>query len=415
MTQNEPRVLEIDFPPTNDWLSPQELATLTPAVLRERMVALKPLIASKAASVEASRRPDPQVWRALRKSGVFYMFVPKVFGGLEMTLQDLIEVMLPVGEACASTCWCATFVIEHNVGFVRGFSREVQARMFKQYPYITAPGVIAPPGMLTPTTGGYLLNGHWRWGSAIMNADWIMVGALKPDPAGQQPPTMVSAIVPARDVTVYDTWYMDGMAGTGSNDFAIKNLFVPEEMVGLTPIDPANPAGVGVHDAPLYRVPFQTLLALTTMLPALGAARAALALALERSGKRLLVASTTPFSTKESHQIRLGRADTMIRASELLLRDAAAQMMAMGETGNIDFDTRSRVRSQIMQVMEMCRTATGLLADASGSSAHHAQYPMQRYLRDVNVIASHALYESELVFEQRGRALFGLPQTDALT
>lgn len=414
MAQPTPRTLEIDFPPQDDWLSPQELASLTPAILRQRMLELKPLIASRARAVERARRPDPEVWRALRRSGIFYMFVPKRFGGLEMGVEDLIDVMIPVGEACASTCWCTTFVIEHNLGIARGFPEATQARLFKEFPYVTAPGAAAPTGTLTPTEGGYLLTGHWRWGSGIMNSDWVLVGALKPRAEGE-PPEICSAILPSSKVTVLDTWYTDGMSGTGSNDFVIDKVFVPEAHVGPAPINPNDLVGAGVHDGALFRIPFQTLLALTTMLPALGAARAALALALEKAGNRIITGSQARFAEKESHQIRLARADTLVRASELLLRDAARQMMAIGAASRAEFAARSQVRAQVMLVMSHCRDAIRIVADATGASAHHVDNPIQRALRDVQVISSHALYESELVYEQRGRALLGLPQTDILT
>ena len=413
-----PGVLEIDFPKAGDWLSAEELATLTPEVLRERILAIKPLAAERARSVELNRRPDPEVWAALRKSGIFYMFVPKRFGGLEMTVNDLIDIMVPLGEACASTCWCATFVIEHNVGIIKSTPLERQKAIFAEFPYVSAPGVTVPPGIAVPVEGGYRVSARWEWGSGVMNSDWVLglVIVQRPD-APPGPPEMASVMIPAREVTVLDTWHVDGMCGTGSNDIAVDDLFVPEERLGASPLQPLLPNADGSfdHDSPVLRIPFTNLLALTTMLPALGIARATVEHATSLVPTRVVLGTETPYSQKETSQNRLGRAETMVRAAELALHDAAAQMMEAGRSGDADFGVRSAIRSQIMLALDLCRDAVRSLAESSGASAHRLDSPLQRYVRDIHVIGNHALYDSDVLYEQRGRAILGLPQSDVLT
>jgi 3-hydroxy-9,10-secoandrosta-1,3,5(10)-triene-9,17-dione monooxygenase len=412
-------ILEIDIPKGGDWLDAGELSTLTPTVLRERMEALKPLIASRARSVEINRRPDPEVWAALRKSGIFYMFVPKIFGGLEMTTEDLIDVMLPVAEACASTCWCATFSIEHNVGFVKGFPLELQKRIFAEYPYIIAPGVQTPPGRAEKVDGGYIVNAHWKWGSGVMNADWILGGVLcvDPDAGPDAPPKLRSVLLPADKVSVPDSWFMAGMAGTGSNDIIVENVFVTEEYFGNSPVfDPAAlKAGDADHSSPLLRIPFQTLLALTTMLPAVGAAKAALELAAVRMGTRKVLGTEVFYKDKDSQQARLGKAITQVNNAEILLRDAARQMWAIGEKGEAEFSERAEMRAQVTYVVQLCVDAVTSAVGMSGASAFALDCPLQRYLRDVQTIANHAIYDADVVYEQMGRAFLGLPGTDILT
>ena len=410
-----PRILEIDIPSGNDWLSAEELAGLTPEILRERVIAIKPLAEERARTVELNCRPDPEVWAALRKSGVFYMFVPKKFGGLEMSVNDLIEVMAPLGEACASTCWCATFAIEHNIAVVKAFPLERQAEIFEEFPYIIAPGVSNPLGKIVPAEGGYILNANWKWGSVIMNSDWVIgdVTLKKPDAASDAPPERRAVMIPAQDVTVLDTWSMAGMAGTGSNDIVVKDLFIPEKYVGASPVLPLS--ADRDHNSPIYRIPFTNLLALTTMLPALGLAQAAVEFATEKASTRKVLGTKTPYVELDMMQNRLGRADTMVRSAEALLHDAASQMMEIGRTGDADFDARTKIRSQITIALELCRDAVQSLMESSGASAYNTENPMQRYFRDIHVIGNHALYECDVVYQQRGRARLGLPQSDLLT
>lgn len=404
--------LEIDIPRGDDWLSAEELASLTPAILRDRVKALQPLIAERARSVELNRRPDPEVWAALRKTGIFYMFLPKKYGGLEMEPEALIDILVPISEACASTGWCATFMIEHNLGFIAGYPHDTIENILKDFPYIIAAGVQAPPGTAIPVEGGYRVTGRWKSGSGIMNSDWVMASVLIPQPKG--PPEMANALIRARDVAVLDTWHMDGMAGTGSNDVAVEDLFVPAEMIALGNLGVNKNAAV--EDAPpLLRLPFLSLLSFTTMLPALGCARAAVDYAKTKIATRTVYASTTRYLDKETTQARIGRADAMTRSAEALLRDAARRLIAFGRSGEASFEDRAGLRSQIMIALELCRDAVRSLIHSLGASAHQLDCPLQRYQRDVEVVGNHPLYDADIVFEQRGRAVLGLPQSDMLT
>src|SRR6185436_20672202 len=90
-TKSKPGKLEIHYPKDDYWMSPAELKKITgPEVLVERMTALKPLIAANSAKCEQTRRPVPEVWDAIAKTGAFYHFVPKRYGGLEFSIESFI-------------------------------------------------------------------------------------------------------------------------------------------------------------------------------------------------------------------------------------------------------------------------------------------------------------------------------------
>src|SRR5882672_6694000 len=98
----KPGKLEIRYPGDDMWMSQAEIKQITsPDVLVERMRALKPLIAANAEKCEQTRRPVPEVWDAIRKTGAFYHFVPKRYGGLEFSIESFIDTMIPIGEVCA--------------------------------------------------------------------------------------------------------------------------------------------------------------------------------------------------------------------------------------------------------------------------------------------------------------------------
>ena len=254
---------------------------------------------------------------ALKTSGVFRAFVPKRFGGYEIDLDLFVDVGLAVSEACPSTGWVTTFYMEHN-WLLQTFSPELQEQVFTRQPFVLAPGLVNPKeGTATPKGDGYELSGHWKFGTGIVHADWVLLSArvtTEPDAA----PRMF--LLRPDAIEVKDTWHVDGMVATGSHDIIARAVPVPERHVSLRE-PPALRAG---RDAPyLVRIPVLPMLALTAAIPALGAARRAV----ELFGR--LVRERVPFGThklqsqRASAQIRLANTLTAARAAETVLRAVA--------------------------------------------------------------------------------------------
>jgi hypothetical protein len=137
---------------------------------------------------------------------------------------DLVDEMLPLGEVCASTCWVAVFCMEHNL-LVSLYPEVVQDEIFGKQPYVMAPGCAMPPGRAEPVEGGYRVSGRWRYATGVMHADWAM--GLAVDTTNRKNARWF--LFPLADATVFDVWHMDGMSATGSNDFAVDDVFVPAE------------------------------------------------------------------------------------------------------------------------------------------------------------------------------------------
>lgn len=408
------RLADRRLPKGGDWLSRADLDALTPAELVARTVALKPLLAAHAAECETLRRPVDSVWQALRDSGIFYHFVPKAYGGLEFDLDTFIDAMLPLGEGCASTGWVASFCVEHN-WMLSQFPKAAQDEIFGGgWPYVIAPGVTMPPGRAEPVDGGYRLTGQWKWGTGVMHADWILATGMVP---GEAPPRLLFFAFPASDADVADTWNMDGMAGTGSHDIVTHALFVPtHRVIDMGHMREGRAPGALLHSNSIYKMPMLPFLGITAAIPAVGVARGAVAAFRDRLDLRMLHGSGTKQGEKPAAQMRLAEADMHVRSAEILLRDVARQCMALAERGGpSSAEERIHLRIQIAFVMDFCRKAVRIVCEGSGSSAHALENPLQRALRDINVMASHVVYDMDTALELQGRAMLGLPPNTALT
>ncbi|WP_375404435.1 hypothetical protein [uncultured Sphingomonas sp.] len=386
---------------TGDWLDPAEVRSLTVEQVLARVEALRPLIADNARKAELLRHPVDEVWAAIRATGIFYLFVPKKYGGMEAGgLQALTDAVVSIGESCTSTAWCTCFSIYHQWTMMQ-FTEKFQQEIWGELPYFTSAGSGGPTGTATRVEGGFRLSGRWKWASGVMHAEWINTAAMVEEDGRMTP---YFFFVPVTDATILDTWYVDGMVGTGSHDYTIDDIFVPEhrsiEMGKLT-------SGQLHHDNPFYRMPMAPAFALTVLAPGLGAARGAVA----RYRERLKTSGPGGGPTDKQIQLAtLGTAETQVQVAELITREATRELEHLGgQDTPMTLEDRVRLRTRYAYALDLCRTALRALNDEGGSSAHYLSNPAQRATRDVTTLSTHAIVDKSPTMELQGRISVGLP------
>ncbi|MCR9277728.1 MAG: acyl-CoA dehydrogenase family protein [Pseudomonadaceae bacterium] len=385
----------------------QELENVSEAELVERLTNLTPLLTEHAREAEQQRKPVDSVMAAIEATGAYRYFVPKRYGGFEYSLTSFMEIGMALGRGCVSTAWVTTFCMEHN--WLLGlFGEEAQDAIFGKQPYIIAPGALAPNGKATPVDGGYRVTGRWQWGTGIMHADWAMFGALAPLNDGSM--TLKMFIAPKSDVDVIDTWHIDGMVGTGSNDIAVNDLFVPGHLcVDIAQLRDGNSPGARLHDSATFKMPMLPVLGLTAAAPAVGATLEAVDLFAQRMEGRTVYGTTSKQSDKPIAQSRLAQARIASEAARQRLLALANEVSAYGDAGQpcIDLD-RARLRLSIAMLVRDCRDIVRGVVEASGASGHFLHHPMQRIARDLNTLSCHTVFDVDLGSEMYGRLLLGL-------
>jgi alkylation response protein AidB-like acyl-CoA dehydrogenase len=404
-----PGELQVHPPGEAGWLSPEAVAALSPEGVRESVRALKPLIAQYAEEAERLGYPHPKVWEALRATGFFYHFMPKAYGGCEFGPEDFFETARVIAEACPSTGWAATFLVEHN-WLAALYPRQAQDQFFSGGRYIMAPAVSTPPASATKAPGGYRVNAHWKWGSGVMHANWC-IGMCLLSPDGDGPPSTIWVAFPMSEARVLDTWRVAGLAATGSNDIVAENLFIPDHMaVTAKELQFGMAPGSRIHANPIYKMPSTTFLALVTSAPTIGAARGAVDLFREKLKTRKVTGTQALIGEKANFQVMLARADLMVRTAELLQQTLAREVLERAAAGAND-DVAARVASTAQNAFaaRMARDAIRLIVDNAGSSVHRLSEPLQRMARDADVACGHVIQDFETLAEQHGRSMLGLP------
>ena len=380
--------------------------------LIESIQSLVPMIEENAAEAERGRKPVDSVMQAIEKTQAYRYFVPKKYDGFEFSLEGFMQLGMILGAADISTAWVVTFCMEHN-WLIGLYNQEAQDHIFGKHPYIIAPGALAPRGVATPVEGGFRLTGQWQWGTGVMHANWVMVGALT---EGADPPELCMYALPIEQAEIIDTWQMSGMAGTGSNDIAIKDAFVPGYLrQQLTDMRAGDSPGAAIHKTATYRMPMLPVLGLTAAAPAVGCAKKTVDLFKQSLLQRMVYGTRNKLSDRALAQSRLARLTVRLNNTEQALLQIASEVMQWGESGDICPDiARAAFRVRIGHVVRDARNIVRDVSEASGSSAHNLQNPLQRALRDLETLSCHTVFDLDVSSEAYGRLLLGLASNTPL-
>ena len=379
------------------------------ADLLERIRVLVPELAGHAAEAERLRRPTDASIRSLEEAGLFKMMVPRCYGGDELDLDSFLEVGLLLAEADISLAWVSLFCVEHNWMFCQ-FPESFQRELYRGRSHVLAPGVIAPTGVAAVENGGYRVKGRWQWGTGVMHASWVIVGvmeALEPG-ATPSPANLRFLALPIEDVKVDDTWYVDGMIGTGSNDIVIDGAFVPaDRAVPIGDMVTGRAHGARIHAGPLYCTPMVPILLLAASMPVVGHARAIVNGFRERMQGHVRPGPVPrKQSEKPAAQMRLAKAAIEARQAEEALREVVAEVCALRNDASAL--QRSRWSATVASAVHQARGVIQDVSEASGASAHFQTHALQRALRDANVACCHVVFDLDAQRETYGKLLLGM-------
>jgi len=143
-----------------------------------------------------------------------------------------LQVVEAVAEADAATAW--NLMIGATYGFWAAFLPEVGAREIYGNTDAVVAGGLRPSGIAHAAAGGYRVSGRWAFASGIDHCAWWNGGCVvyedgAPRPTETGTPQTVLVFFPATGGERIDTWDTGGLRGTGSHDYAVRDLFVPAE------------------------------------------------------------------------------------------------------------------------------------------------------------------------------------------
>ena len=389
----------------DDYQYPDPTVDVVTAAMR-----LAPLILAAREEGEQIRRVPPRVAKALAAAGLLQMFLPRSMGGPELDPLTVFSAIEEISKADGSIGWCA--MIATDVSYFLGWVPAEIGRQFSGQPAdFRGAGSLRPLGRAYPVDGGYRVRGRWNFASGIDYANrlycpCIVMDGDKPQLTEAGPPRVRAMWLSPDQATIKDTWSVVGMRGTGSQDFVVNDVFVPDAHTCFLG-EPAAERG------PLYhpRLVIVTLFSLAAA-NSLGIARGAVEAFIDLASSENSTASTTVLRERPFVQARLGEAEAILNAARAYVVDSVGTLwdVVCSDTSDPSIAI-AQARLAIVHAMHEAVRSVDLVFHAAGTNAIYCRNTLERYFRDIHVAVQHnSAFPAQ--YESAGKVLMGLRPAD---
>jgi len=379
-----------------------------------RLDALLPLVESRANDAETQGYLTDDVVAAMRKAGLYTMLFPKAVGGPELSPYDAMTVIERLAYTHASAAWCVLGGNMEGTTLAIYVEDEGIKTVFANGPDITIAGNGVPRGFARPVDGGYMIRGHWAYGSGIQHAEWVHTGCFITDPSGKDmvmgphgQPKIVVTHHPRSTIKLLGNWDVLGLRATGSFDYTIadaEELFIPTYMTYDFDIEAPRR---GSAQGALGLAGFS---AWAHSAWAVGVGRRMLDELI-----KVIVQRQDAFgksADSASFKFQFAQAEAKFRAAQALVHETWKDVSATcdgGETPSLDQMTMIKLS---LRHVHDALSETSTFAHRAARGASLRDTPMQRFYRDIHSGTQHILMADQ-IFEECGRALLGLPDPNS--
>mgnify|MGYP002632614186 CR=1 FL=1 len=373
----------------------------------ERTRALAPRIAEASDRTEREGKVPQDVMTAMHAAQLFRASLPGSMGGGEASALELTQMCEIVASADASTAWCLGQAL--GCCWSAAYTApEIAREMFGPANAVLAWGPPDPKSKAIKVDGGYRVTGEWRFGSGSRNATWVGGHSMvyedettrAVDAKGR--PVMRTMLMPIDSVRRIDVWQVIGLRGTGSDNYAVDNLFVPEAYTTWRDSQPDR-----TEFGPLYSIPLLTVYGMMFSGLALGIARSALNDFID-----LAKVKGPPGGPmlRDNAVIQAGvaTANAQILSSRIFLHETISEhwdVLSAAETPSLEL--RARLRLAITYAMNQAREAVNFAFQAAGTNAIFEANPFERRMRDIHAVSAQG--QSHISnYEPVGQVFLGL-------
>jgi alkylation response protein AidB-like acyl-CoA dehydrogenase len=371
--------------------------TVSTADLPERAKVVASVADEHAAWGDREGRLAEPVVEALHREGLFGMWVPKsVPGGAELDVLSSLRVIENVSYGDPSAGWvlmASALAIGTGAAYLHP---SAVAELFSgtRLPVIAGQGT--RPGTAVPRDGGFLLSGSWSFASGIKHGTHIhTLGVIE----GTGEPRIF--VLPVGQATLIDNWDVLGLRGTGSIDYTIDSVFVPDGYTHFAITETPRTGGA------LYTMGIIGFAAICHSAWACGI------------GHRMLDELTKSVRAKSGRAGALGESDSFLEQyaqAEAAYRAARALVYETWDDvrETLDAGGRLSVRHHTMIRLAMAHATWSSQAVAafvykSGATTALRAGTLQRLFRDMHAGTQHVT-SSPPVFQRAGRELAGLAE-----
>lgn len=370
---------------------------------------MTPELAAAAHRIDEERELPPAIIDKMIERGFFRLLQPRSLGGAELLPAQYVPIIEAFARVNASLAWC----LNQNSGCSMTsayLSAEVAQDIFGSPRGILAWG--PGPGEARAVAGGFNVTATWAFASGSHHASWLGCHVPVIEANGQPrheadgSPAVRTCLFPKNKTKFTDIWHTMGLRGTGSDQYAVKDLFVPEAYT-LRSIARNSP-NTRREPGLLYNFSSLSMYAAGFAGVAMGCARATLAAFIELARDKIPRGARK--TMRDNHVTQSQVAQSEVRLSSAyghLLRSLEDITEAVRGRGHITMDERMAIRLNSTYCIHTALEVIDMLYQAAGATAIFDENPFERPWRDVHSV-SQQIQGRQAHFETVGAYLMGL-------
>ena len=345
---------------------------------------------------------------AIHESGLFAYKSARVLGGAEADAMIQLEVVEAASRIDPAVGWSIMIGSGTLSGMVAFLGEEAISEMFVDGKFPRAAGAAAASGEAVIVEGGYRVTGRWAFASGIRHSHYLAMGAMAV--GGPDGPKQIRVVVPTSQAKIHDNWDVMGLRGTGSCDFSLDDVFVPERFTwGGAEARPLR-GGANFY---LGRPGMQTTGHCGVVL---GIGRRALdeITDLAKTKKRGYRGTEALIADRGSFQRFLGESDMRLRAAKSLCLETLEEAWELvTEEITPPPELQVRLRASGTYATEEASDIVSQAFRFGGGSAMYSSHILQKCLRDVHGAAQHNMV-SDRAYENHGQFMLGFPDANPM-
>lgn len=369
---------------------------------------LRALAETEAAASEAFRTLSPVWVDALWQSGLMtYLNAPEA-GGCEPGIAEVIETWMELATQDGSLGWIgianmpsamAASVFLPELGFAEVFGNPQSQ--------VTVGGQFFPNGSGEATDGGYTVTGAWNFGSGTGHSAYVACGffPIVDGEANFDLSEFRVGIIPREQIEFNDGWHVQGLRGTGSYDYSVTEVFVPEHRCfGLFTREPLRGA------SPLFRMGLMPVTAAGHGAWALGVAKSMLDDVAELAQTKARMSDMETLARRNTFQRNLAHFTGMWRAARAgMIETFVGVEEAVASGQSLTPTMRADMRVAATYATEASREVGQWAHLAAGTSAIRNGSRLERAFRDLYTGTQHA-FISEKTYIDSAQIWLGLEE-----
>ena len=372
--------------------------------------AMLPEIRAEADGIDAARRLPDWLTERLGDAGFFHLLTDREHGGMAADPVTAAQVIETLSTASPSVGWVTMILATASFWTVRMAPEEVRREIFADVqpgqiqPTVIA-GTLVPHGRAVQTEGGWRVSGQWPFASGCQQAAWMPTVAWLHDDSGpirdaNGAPEWRVFHLPASECVILDTWHTSGLRGTGSHDYTMEDVFVPDSRAKRHSLLEEAVLPDRRYAYAAFSVPMLSAVAL-------GAARGAVDALVELFGGKVDRRNQRPVAGAFDKQADLGIAEATVSSARAYLYDTTARAWELTLAGEeLPRELRAGMRLACTHAVTASVQAADRAHSAAGASSIYNSSPLDRFFRDAHAVAAHA-FVRQTTMADGGQLLLG--------